>query len=209
MSSKNKLQEFFQKKGLPTPVYHTARVGGTDDNPKWVCILKLFNGEIIYSTPTSSKKSCEAEAADKALAGFDSHNLKYNNVKYRFDIDSKVIILVDGENLPTIPIKFATEVYASASLRAYISKGHPIKPKLTEHEIKIVEVDSTRKDAVDTAIIMDSVRLYPDQIIIVTNDHFGSSLVELINKEGGHLVGHLARNYEELLSLLQSMSLKS
>jgi hypothetical protein len=208
MSDKNKLQEFFQKKGLPTPVYHTSKVGGTDDKPKWVCIIKLFNGEIIYSTPCSSKRACEMEAATKALVELNSNNLDYKKVKYRFDIDSKVVILVDGENLSTIPIKFATEVYTSASLRVYISKGHPIKPKLDQHEIKIVEVDSTRKDAVDIAIVMDSVRLYSDHIIIVTNDHFGSSLVELINKEN-RLVGHLARNYEDLLSLLQSLSLKS
>ncbi len=206
MSSKNKLQEFFQKRGLPAPVYYTSKVGGTDNDPKWVCLVKLFNGEVIYSNPSSSKKSCEMEAAANALADIDSRSLEYRNIKYRFDIDSKVVILVDGENLPTIPIKFATEVCTSASLRVYISKGHPIKPKLVEHEIKIVEIDSTRKDAVDTAIIMDSVRLYPDHIIIVTNDHFGASLVELINKEGGQLVGHSVRNYEELLSLLQSIS---
>ena len=205
MSDKNKLQEFFQKKGLPLPNYYTNRTGGTDNDPKWVCMVKLFNGEIIYSKPSSSKKSCESEAAAKALADIISHNLEYRNVKYTFDIDSKVIILVDGENQPIIPIKIATEVHTSASLKVYISKGHPIKPKLEEHEIKIVEVDSTRKDAVDIAIIMDSVRLYPDHIIIVTRDHFGSSLVELINKEKGQLIGHLARDYEEVLNILAEL----
>ncbi len=205
MSDKNKLQEFFQKRGIPLPVYYTNRVGGSDDSPKWVCMIKLFNGEIIYSTPTSSKRSCEAEAAAKTLADLNSHNLEYRNVKYTFNTDSKIILMIDGENQPIIPIKIVSEVDTSASLRVYISKGHPIKPKLEEHEIKIVEIDSTRKDAVDIAIIMDSVRLYPDHIIIVTNDHFGSSLVELINKEKGQLVGHSARNYEEVLNILSEL----
>ena len=205
MSSKNKLQEFFQKKGLPTPVYQSTRAGGTDNDPKWVCMVKLFNGEMIYSEPTSSKRSCEMEAAAKTLKELNSHNLEYRNIKYTFTTDSKIVILVDGENQPIIPIKIVSEVRTSASLRVYISKGHPIKPKLEENEIKIVEIDSTRKDAVDIAIIMDSVRLYPDHIIIVTNDHFGSALVELINKEKCQLVGHLARNYEEVLNILAKL----
>ena len=205
MSSKNKLQEFFQKRGLPSPVYYSNRAGGTDDSPKWVCMIKIHNGEIVYSSPCSSKKECEAEAANKALSEIDSRNFKFN-IKYSFDIDSHVIILVDGENLPTVPIKFVTEVDASVSLRTYISKGHPIKPKLDEHEITVIEVDSTRKDAVDIAIVRDSTRIYSKHIIIVTNDHFGSTLVELINKENGQSVGHFARNYEGLLNILKSIS---
>nr|QBK85732.1 MAG: double-stranded RNA binding motif-containing protein [Marseillevirus LCMAC101] len=222
MSEKNKLQEFFQKKSLPLPTYYTNKVGGTDNNPKWVCIIKLFNGEMIYSNPSSGKKACEMEAAAKALAMISSHDLNCKNEKYRFDIDFSVIILVDGENQPIIPIKFVTEVHTSASLIVYISKGHPIKPKLEENDIRIVEVDSTRKDAVDLAIVMDSVRLHFDHIIVVTNDHFGATLVELLNKEFGHLTGqmsnrvtgilpgsssgHLVRNYEELLNILEELS---
>lgn len=206
MSAKNKLQEFFQKKGLPLPVYYTTRVGGTDNDPKWDCMVTLFSGEIIYSEPTSSKKSCELQAAAKALVELNSHNLECDDdIKYTFDTDSKIVILVDGENQPTVPIKIATEVHTTASLRVYISKGHPTKSKLEKHEIKIIEVDSTRRDAVDIAIVMDSVRLYSEHIIIVTNDHFGSSLAELINKEKCQLVCHLARNYEEVLDILSEL----
>jgi hypothetical protein len=205
MSSKNKLQEFFQKRGLPLPIYYSNRVGGTDNDPKWVCVIKLHNGETVYSDPCSSKKACEAESAYKALSEIDSRKLKFN-IKYSFDIDSDVTILVDGENLPTVPIKFVTEVDASVSFQVYISKDHPIKPKLNEHDITAIEVDSTRKDAVDIAIVRDSAKTYSDHIIIVTNDHFGSTLVELINKEGTQPIGHFARNYEGLLNILQSIS---
>jgi len=215
MSNKNKLQEIFQKKNLPLPIYYTNRAGGTDNAPKWVCIIKLFNGEMIYSSPASSKKTCEMEAAAKVLAAIESRDLNCKNEKYSFDIDSSVIILVDGENQPIIPIKFVTEVYTTVSLIVYITKGHPIKPKLKEHEIRIVEVDSTRKDAVDLAIVMDSVRLHFDHIIIVTNDHFGATLVELLANQTPSSVtgirsnlasGHLARNYEGLLDILEKLS---
>ena len=63
-SSKNKLQEVFQKRGEQLPQYSTTSVGGA-----FVSVVTLADGRSFTSSSFPSKKVAELDAAEKAIAG--------------------------------------------------------------------------------------------------------------------------------------------
>ena len=59
---KNKVQEIFQKRGLPIPVYEYSRHGGEDHQPKWSASCKINNivytSSITYSSKSDASDDC-------------------------------------------------------------------------------------------------------------------------------------------------------
>jgi len=115
MSSKNDLQEYFQKRKLTLPVYTTTRAGGSAHNPKWVSQVTLSDGRIFVSSPHSGKKSAEAEAAEDALKAIERDGVEVElpepDVRLDFD-DHHVCVLIDVENQPAALGEMVTRTWS-------------------------------------------------------------------------------------------------
>lgn len=88
MSSKNKLQEFFQKRQEPLPVYATEKDPLSESHqPRWKSIVTVHGGKRFVGEYTSKKSDAESSAAQLALKTL------------RIDSEEKVIPLVDYPSL--------------------------------------------------------------------------------------------------------------
>lgn len=100
----------------------------------------------------------------------------------------RIGILVDVENQHTIIEKFLAEVGElpeGVDICAFIGKTHSLIDKDWGPNVHKIVVPIVRKDGVDVSMIMHvgfclSRETY-DKYIIVTGDHFGAALVELIS----------------------------
>jgi len=179
MSNKNKLQEYFQKKRLPLPLYETYRYGGPEHKPTWVttvflCNNKKFTGEIFFD-----KTSAENSAALNALDDINSDNEIYLkmekiNLSTKKSIDSetekkinKIVLLVDVENLhkfindfnlilnndPNFSnTKFDPNYNKNFDIYAFINKNHDLVDKIFPEYVKKVVCPSLQKNGTDTYI---------------------------------------------------------
>lgn len=78
-SYKNLLQEIFQKRDEPLPIYNTLRVGGSNTNPLWKCTItaggKTFSGGIFCK-----KVQAEQDTAKIAYQKLCNSSRKLRNV---------------------------------------------------------------------------------------------------------------------------------
>lgn len=72
-NSKNTLQELFQRKQLPLPIYNSERVGGTDHSPLWKSTVILYDGQKFQGNLSSNKSNADISAADIALSHVKSN----------------------------------------------------------------------------------------------------------------------------------------
>ena len=204
---KNTLQEKFQKLKLKIPTYETRKMSFSADHEPQFCSKVFISSLIIYPNeketnicinglPQKRKVDAETSAAEYALQfiGCDlekskAEKSKAENVQVN---DKRTGIFIDAENLPNmIPVAFDL-MKRCTNIRVYIfiGKYHHAAEKIlqmnptNEWNIEIIEVDSSRKDGVDCAIQMYVGKFLDQQIIekyiIVTRDHFGHTLAELI-----------------------------
>ena len=210
MTSKNRLQEYFQKKDLDLPIYSTARAGGEDHNPTWISQVSLCDGRIFVSDPHSKKKYAELESATDALAALEIHNIESDTMKYCINFnDSNVVICIDVENQPCAIAEFVKNVSSTnVTVYGFISDGHPLQKKLEisyylrDERVNLIKIPSTRADGADIGMSMIvgsfietmNYGLY----MIISNDHFGEALADCI------------RGYQSILpSANRSRKLKS
>jgi hypothetical protein len=171
-SSKNKLQEYYQKKSLPLPNYDTTKI--VDQYvPTWECKLTIENK--IFFGYDSKKTGAEIKAAELALDYLTS--LKRSVVCTK----SSTIILIDIENCPTIFFELF-DFKLDVKIVGFLSKNHPLNKKVVDYSEFIVRVPSTRKDAADVGMILyigQHIDKY-DEFIIVTYDHFADSVADCL-----------------------------
>lgn len=184
MTSKNILQEYFQKNRLELPKYKTQRLGGSDHQPVFVSEVILHDGRVFTGTQESNKKAAELNVAQKVLNEID---FKPKKAVSTFNLKRKVGIFVDLENKPSIVEEINDSTDISVDIFAFASRDHPSLLKLKQTEINCVkvEVPSTRKDGADIGLIMSVggflFREDYEDFIIVTSDHYGDCLVECVS----------------------------
>jgi len=183
--SKNRLQEYFQKRQLSLPSYYTVRIGGGDHAPKWKSVVTIADGSQFISDICSTKGGSEISAASKGLMAVDIKN-EGSALKPILVLGQNTALIVDVENLP----KFIDELYSlidsSENLTVYgfIGKHHClIEKEFKLGTIKVVS-PSTRSDGTDTTIQVYTGLLLAqekyEKYLIATRDHFGAALVETI-----------------------------
>jgi len=186
MDAKNKLQEYFQQSKLSLPVYKTTRAGGQDHAPLWVSSVFCHNGTSIEGEVFNSKSDAEKSAAQKAL-----HHLQstLHALKEAKDYPLKTAIIIDMENMPkffdTIPEEDLN--HENLTVYGFIGVHHPMMDKMVHPKFVQVQSPSTRKDGTDTCIQVTvghwlAEEKY-DNYLIVTRDHFGSCLVDMITAD--------------------------
>jgi hypothetical protein len=196
---KNILQEYYQKKKLPLPQYDTTRVGGSDTSPKWQSIVNCDN--IAYLGDICQEKTAAENSA--AFLAFKAINSIEKTTATPTDFNVSTAILIDIENLP----KFFEEIpdcdlnNENLTVYGFIGQYHPLSTKYEDKKMIKILSPSTRQDGTDTCIqvytgILLALEKY-EHYIIATKDHFGSSLVEMINS---HSLGWVVKTAKLVIS---------
>lgn len=198
MSSKNELQEYCQKRNIPTPKYVTKFVGGEPHAPLWQSTAFIggqgtsftFLGKVF-----SSKKKAELSAANKAMEYIDKIKIKsivsINPSDQHTEKTSPIVsaILVDVENA-TDSLKDLLQgpCITGVDIYLFFSTANPFIEKYTdviqEHKLKMIEVPSKHRDAADVALTLAMGRFVErmkyKNYFIITRDHFADALVECL-----------------------------
>ena len=182
--NKTVLQQICQKRKLPLPTYKTEQVGKERGNKiLWQATVSStfgqFKSKIYYN-----KKHAEADCAEKVLKYIEEQDNKIT----KFVIENKTLILIDGENLPNFISEIDGKinlVESDVEIKLFITSAHALAQKETPSKTELVVINSTRRDSVDTCLqvycgFLLSTKIY-EKIYIATKDHFGDSLVELLN----------------------------
>lgn len=182
LSSKNTLQERFQKAGMKPPTYNTYRQGGTDHAPVFISELELPTGEFFISGPAPSKKEAEQSAATMALLSMNP--IEEKKTVTLLHSEEPVLVLIDIENVSK---DFDTIAQGSnVDIVGYVGKNHHLAHASTSIPYKLYIVPSALPDGVDTQIICDCTRAcdknYYEKIIVVTKDHYGDCLCAIFEK---------------------------
>lgn len=186
MTSKSKLQEIYQKQGLPLPQYILTRIGGSDHAPLFRSTVILPCGK-KYTSEGSSRKDAEKKVAEKAIIEIRGKTRVRSRTKER------VCILVDLENRPKIPEQLSEYLqFPNIDLIAFASTEHHTIQNLRNLSlkgVKIIEVPCTRKDGADVGLtLFMGVLLYQNSkvngsynhFIIVSGDNFGYCLKDCV-----------------------------
>lgn len=196
--AKNALQEYCQKHKQPLPVYDTIPYP-KNAGVQWVSTVTLADGNKFVGDSDIRKTLAEIKAAQRALDEIEqtaniANNAKITEVnklaeKYFRKIHSrKRIILVDLDNMQGIvdkTIDSDDEVYGFLSTRTAIDRE-----KLSQLDIKLVEIDSAVNDAVDhlltwyaSKLAIEYEKIDPEllpQIIVASRDKFADITRQLL-----------------------------
>ena len=188
--SKNKLQEYFQAKNQPLPVYETLKIGGSDHKPIFWSTVTLFEGE-IFSEEGTSKSQAEKNVALSAytsllktqLTSTELDLIKSINSPANFvsEIKSNIYVLVDLDNLD---IKAEIiNAYSSVNFYIFVSKiitknFNTLSPYAN---VKIYQTQTVITDGADHYLSFICGQLCYQlldpkaKFIIYTRDHFGEA----------------------------------
>ena len=194
MSTKNQVQEYLQKKGIPLPEYTTFKCGGSPHEPLWTSQVKITADKIFVGDPQSSKKAAEFSAAEEAMSYIEENGLEkiYEEPKHQFYFtDKKINILVDVENKPTFMKEFSNSVVTSnVEVTGFVSDGSALQRQIRQSDIlkdkrmKIVNVPSTRSDGADIGMAVYAGGYMSTEntlvFIIISGDHFAEALSDCI-----------------------------
>lgn len=183
-SPKNLLQQFYQKYKLPIPLYFTSKIGGEEHTPIFISNITLHTGKSFKSDPCPSKKDAEMNLASKCLDYIQTLSIRKQVICTTHPLS--IFILIDAENVPFQRLLDNYTFDNSIIPILFLSKYHHLSEKSFPYNIQLI--DSSRKDACDIAISLYTYTLLrqtcvPDHIIVVTKDHFASTLSDLIQSK--------------------------
>jgi len=205
---KNYLQECFQKDGIELPKYNTVQVGGSPHMPQWKSTVTLFNGQSFTGDISSKKKGAELSAACLALDHIQTEGIEIkpcdiprakpkimfskNRIKFKGKPDKNWNIFVDIENQELILNELCQSLpIENIYVYGYLSKSreHELMGNLDcDSRTTIIVAPTTRADGADIALTLGvgrmSVEDPDDGYIIVTCDHFGDALVDILQERG-------------------------
>lgn len=212
MSQKNKLQEYYQKRGLNLPVYDTKRHGGKDHHPLWISTVNVGDNE-FSSKPHKKKGKAEQEAAELALQFISGKNEKIVQVETKEEIfflhpnwKEKLswcnkIFLIDLENCPHAAKLNCPD---STLMIGVVGHCHPLATQSLPFAKSVI--NSAMKDAADHALTFLVGYLSTDltnshEVYIVSRDHYAEITVACL-KEMGINATHLPQlSQQQLFSL--------
>lgn len=219
MSTKNELQEFYQKRKETLPVYSTERVRGTPAHaPLWKSTVILHDNRRFVGEPSAKKSTAELNAATVALeyTPLDLEHAALANVSSlecediaMLCIDRSTICLIDIENVPqAVSIDLST-IPKRVFVLGLVGHCHAMAQKPFPFGKYIVR--SSISDAADHALTFmagyiashivsedlglgDTVR---PKMIILSRDHYAEATVWCIKQQGFR--AHHVTSVEELV----------
>lgn len=213
MNYKGLLQEYLQKKKLNLPKYITKKI-----NNKFYSIILLDDEQYIDNELFINKKKAEQSIA----------KLVYNKLKEKDEINKleinlhnkKTCIFVDIENkqnilneiIEKINIKFQKfnkniDFYICYSPNCKIDFSKYINKDI-DKIFKYYKTESLYKDAADISLVYLSGKISHkyNNIGIITSDHFGYSLVDIITENNKNKNIKLLDNINDIILFLQEIS---
>jgi len=214
MNYKGLLQEYCQKNKVELPKYSIKTKGFK----KYIC-LELCNNfyemEILFIN--EKKKVWQQSIAEYVynliIKKEEEKKLKFN-LKTDYSGKKIVALFIDIENkqkiIDEIRSKINTEYkefIENIDIFIVLSTNHHLYEKLKVPDFyEICSVDSSYKDAADiylSYLCGSKCHLY-EHVGVLTGDHFGNSLVDIINHEG--IEGKLLRNIDDIIQFLNNLS---
>lgn len=185
---KNLLQEYFQKRKLPLPIYDTKQTG-PPHLPNFVSTVKFTLGTYTNDDQyqkiqgETRKKAVDAEKSAAEIALQEITKYKRNFIVRDNNL---LTILWDLENVN------AKNFFENNSLNgsgletvAFVTKYHP-QASMSYPFTKLITIDSQHRDAADMALVMylgSSITCgRGGSYIVVTQDHFATSLHTCVAK---------------------------
>lgn len=170
---KNILLEYCQKNKIKFPNFDSKNIGQKPHIPIWYSTVD-FNGESFEGEVKKTKIDAEQSVCKKILDNIDLQNKSIKKIS----LLKKTILIIDIENnykYSSIFEKYENLEIVGICSRNSTSKNIPFK--------KIV-VESLANDSADIAIIIYITNLFINcdyqSIILLTRDHFGKTLEEVI-----------------------------
>nr|QBK91671.1 MAG: double-stranded RNA binding motif-containing protein [Pithovirus LCPAC302] len=201
MNPKNQLQEFCQKRSMVLPRYDTVQIESIYNYPQFNCRVILTYNNIIYQTDgynKSNKKKAELSAANAMLNKLDE--IRTSETQYYESKNVNVIIYIDMENIH-IGDFFETRKFGKGIYFQGVVTDNHSSIKAAPKELKIHTIQSDRRDAADMLIVwLAAQQDSGSTIVVITKDHFGSGLVDIINdvKYGCGSVGVRLKTMDKL-----------
>lgn len=183
MSSKNSLQEIFQKRKETLPLYETSFEGGPSHLPEWRSKVTLADGSSFEGPICSTKKEAELKVATLALASLSEA------LPQEVKLKEKSLLLVDLENEGDFFSTFDNHLFSNLEIVSISSRFAPTPeiPEWTTH----LTVESGNRDASDIGIIVYlTSRLLQNslkRIFLLSHDHFILPIKEIIETNFLHL----------------------
>lgn len=196
---KNLLQEYFQRKKLPLPVYNCNNINTDKVNPVWkasVFILPLSNTE--FTGIAATKKAAETIAAKNACEYvFATNNpipvdrepapftQKVKNISdINFD-NYKTVLLVDGENCDVDIKRINNDVLVLMFVSKNTTKKLVFKLQQSYNNCFVFVSERTGRDASDHLLTFYAGKLSvlhdSKQYYVLTKDHYGEFLEAFMN----------------------------
>lgn len=186
MNYKNLLQEYLQKRGYPIPKYD-----GNLTLFGWIgnVTINIDKRELtFFGIECNNKKDSQKDASKDALEYLYNYKKieKYNCYKNSNTLKSQDIIFVDIENISKynyiIPEKY---------IYGFISTNSCLYNKIEDIKryMNIYIYDGKEKDGSDILLTMiisehiPHIKKYKNNIIIVTNDHFGKCIKKILKND--------------------------
>jgi hypothetical protein len=161
------LQHRCQKERIDLPKYETIkRQVKMDDGSftsQFECILYV-NNQVLEGNMGFNKKEAEQNAAAKYLSMWKKPLIQGN-----------FVVLIDLESINNID-DYDWKVQGMISYRSSPFFRFPSQGRF-------VEIQSTKKDACDIAIICSAYQMAKEgkRVVVVTKDHFGDTLADLVD----------------------------
>ena len=217
MNYKGLLQEYCQKKKINLPKYTTLQVFEGYFSSTVVVNGKKFTTTMSYP----SIKQAEQAIAECA---FSQIKKKSESEKYSFNIplteefQPTTAIFIDIENKQTILKDLEEKINLnsisnsehglqdSVYFYVFISKYHHLYKKIKDTKYcTVFDIDSPNKDAADVYMTYMCASLGEDfeNIGIVTGDHFGHTLVQILNGECKN--ARLLRDIDDIIDFFETV----
>ncbi len=203
MSSKNKLQELYQKDRKDLPIYTTVNLSGIPNEPEWKAEVKTCDGYRIWSQSFPRKTHAENDAAERCLALINKKNsqisLRVQNYIEPDKTVTKNILLFDLENVPLSARTRVSTPNNDTAIFGFVGKYNQgiLKDRESiESMMKLIIVNTTGANAADHAITFYAGLLASEYMrlenglgfnirwFILSSDQFAAVPIELLQKFG-------------------------
>ena len=177
MSSKNQLQEYFQKNKRPLPQYITKLCGGQPHCPEFTSTVSIEaegplslkrdfgRSPVLFTSDIfSSKREAELNVASKALAYISKRKAELDIVsnqeieQYKKPLHFDHVVLIDLENIPQAKdFSFSDNLFVIGFMSSSCSAYSQIKSYKNLMQVEIIK--SAIKDAADILLIFSLARI--------------------------------------------------